>query len=242
MDVIDHYLPLAWSMLDSPPSPEALTFIKQLVHHSQLLLVNLVISLYYLYKLQQTSVSHDPLTHVYLVVVLLILSNKVYDDQCYTLKTWQNIIQNLYNHTQVKLELDLGLLNSLEQHFLCALNFLLSFHKMHCDYGFWQQCFDVTPSAGVTKLRLLVLLESLHLVVYAPLPMTPPILLPVAPPLGYASVPGYHTPMYVTLAGVAAQGPQLMALPLTPPAGAIAKPQWYCPPVALVAPHLHHGY
>lgn len=225
MNIVDHYIPLAWSMLDrSTPVPlAAQEFIKQLVHHSQLLPVNLVISLYFLHKLTTAQVVHDSLTYPYLVVVLLVLSNKVYDDQCYTLKTWQNIISNCQSQSLVSF--DLALLNLLELHFLCAVNYNLQYHHMPEDFDFWHKCYQsLSPAAlmsVVTKLRSLVMAPVAPQVVYALSPMTPLVLSPLAPqhpapPVGYYSlVPPRSVPPLVPM------------MPLTPPVEQYGKSSWY---------------
>lgn len=238
MDIVDLYLPLAWLMLRLPlpqTTPEALVFVRQLVHHSQLLAVNLVILLYYLYKLGRLGVDHDPLTHAYLVVVLLVLLNKVYDDQCYTLKTWHNIVNNCATAPVV---LDLALLNNIEHHVLLALDYDLGFHKMPHDYDFWHACYATATPQVVVKLRQLVVAEPVHLVAYTPAPMTPPLLSPLAPMVAPSAPPAmvHHAP---TVYGaprlvpyphqVASSHPtSYPSYPLTPPID-IGKPQWVAP-------------
>ncbi|RLV89541.1 hypothetical protein JA1_005108 [Spathaspora sp. JA1] len=119
-------------------------FIQQLIINSQLSSTNLMISLYYLYKYYH----HNKLLDykfdedveessmiVYLVVTSLILSNKSFDDQSYTLKTWLVIINNTKNHV---IKVDLKLLNYLEGYFLCCLDFKLSFVGMEKDEEFWK--------------------------------------------------------------------------------------------------------
>ena len=246
MDVVDLYLPLAWLMLRLPlphTTPEALVFVRQLVHHSQLLAVNLVISLYYLYKLGGAKVDHDPLTHAYLVVVSLILLNKVYDDQCYTLKTWHNIVNNCHTAPVV---LDLDLLNAIEHHVLSALDYDLGFHKMPHDYDFWHACYATAAPQVVAKLRGLVVLEPAPPVAVAPAPITPPLLSPLAPMVVPHSVPVSELSCYGAaprLVPSAYLPPQpyshphphshshphpYLSYPLTPPSD-IAKPQWVAP-------------
>ncbi|KAG7664025.1 uncharacterized protein J8A68_002463 [[Candida] subhashii] len=123
-------------------------FIQDLIINSQLSQTNLLISLYYLYKYyhhndvltNDTTIpsSNDeeeiPMT-IYLIIISLVLANKSFDDQSYTLKTWLIIINNTKN-SQV-ISLDLKLLNYLEGYFLSALGFKLSYISIQHDQSFW---------------------------------------------------------------------------------------------------------
>ncbi|EGW35095.1 uncharacterized protein SPAPADRAFT_58237 [Spathaspora passalidarum NRRL Y-27907] len=131
-------------------------FIQQLIINSQLSSTNLMISLYYLYKyyhhnhildFQFDEDVEESSMIVYLVITSLILSNKSFDDQSYTLKTWLIIINNTKNHV---IKVDLKLLNYLEGYFLCCLDFKLSFVDMHNDDQFWKV---FTSSATIFKVN-----------------------------------------------------------------------------------------
>lgn len=131
-------------------------YIKNLVINSQLSSTNLIISLYYLYKHyhknsivctkldkpQQNAagvneVAIDP-THIYMIITSLILSNKSFDDQSYTLKTWLIIINNTSkNYPYAGINVDLALLNTMESYFLSSVDFQLSFIGMSDDAWFW---------------------------------------------------------------------------------------------------------
>ncbi|CAK9440972.1 uncharacterized protein LODBEIA_P48410 [Lodderomyces beijingensis] len=127
-------------------------FIQQLINNSQVSSTNLMISLYYLYKYyyKNSILSHSVCeetdgetaetltssTIIYMILASLILSNKCYDDQSYTLKTWWIIIDTT-NKQMPTVELDLKLLNSIESYFLASLNFKLSFIEMSQDVQFW---------------------------------------------------------------------------------------------------------
>lgn len=110
------------------------TFLKELIINSQLSPTNLIISLYYLYKYyhQNTIIStrlekaegggsnemEMDSMHIYLIVTSIILSNKCYDDQSYTLKTWAIIINNTCKTSCAgSFNVDLQLLNSMEAYF-----------------------------------------------------------------------------------------------------------------------------
>ncbi|CAD1811299.1 Cyclin, N-terminal domain family protein [Candida parapsilosis] len=153
------YIKLAWIIISTSPSTHSMApsqlarmyhqydakysnFIRNLIANSQLAPTNLVISLYYLYKhyhqnnmlvtkLEQGEDSIDPL-HLHLIITSLILSNKSYDDQSYTLKTWSIIINNT-----CKDYVDVKLLNTMESYFLSSLDFKLSFIGMSSDGYFW---------------------------------------------------------------------------------------------------------
>ncbi|KAK6203459.1 uncharacterized protein RJT21DRAFT_113358 [Scheffersomyces amazonensis] len=149
-------------------------FIRKLIENSQLTRSNLIISLYYLYKYynyngilnhnsqpfkdsdsEELNVSIDYSLIINLIIVSLILSNKCFDDQSYTLKTWLIIINNTMgkstldnNHNKKIIKIDLKLINSLESYFLCSVNYSLSFIKLSKDYNFW----NILSSSHVFKL------------------------------------------------------------------------------------------
>ncbi|ODV78971.1 uncharacterized protein CANTADRAFT_26065 [Suhomyces tanzawaensis NRRL Y-17324] len=187
---IDTYIKVVWMIISatSPSSPQkrkhALkkfhdfsnkysSFIDHLIYNSQLTPTNLIISLYFLYKyhhhnhvLQFAYNEHViPDEHesinIYLVVMSLILSNKSFDDQSYTLKTWLNIINNtLCDENPDLVKVDLKLLNSLEGHFLSCLDYKLSFNGAYGDKQFWSLLATSTvfrlPTSSVNKYKKLL--------------------------------------------------------------------------------------
>ncbi|KAI5955161.1 hypothetical protein KGF54_001722 [Candida jiufengensis] len=132
-------------------------FLNNLIINSQVSKINLVISTYYLYKYYHSNhvLNHDlsedttnqqqqtgeiSNIHIYNVIMSLILSNKSFDDQSYTLKTWLIIIQNTLKQQQYKqstIVIDLKLINIIESYFLSCLNYNLSYIKMYNDLKFW---------------------------------------------------------------------------------------------------------
>ncbi|KAL6451830.1 hypothetical protein SBY92_003138 [Candida maltosa Xu316] len=122
-------------------------FIHQLILNSQLSSTNLIISLYYLFKHyhknsilkydnhQESTTTTDSMV-IYNIIMSLILSNKSFDDQSYTLKTWLIIINNTLNNRKL-IKLDLKLLNILESFFLSSLDFKLSFIDINQNSQFW---------------------------------------------------------------------------------------------------------
>ncbi|KAI5957411.1 hypothetical protein CANMA_004415 [Candida margitis] len=134
------------------------TFLADLITNSQLSSTNLIISLYYLYKhyhqntilytklekaqqYPQTSTDDTGIDsmHIYTIITSLILSNKSFDDQSYTLKTWWIIINNTCKNCKFgsTVDVDLKLLNTMESFFLSSLDFKLSFTGMSSDGTFW---------------------------------------------------------------------------------------------------------
>ncbi|KAG7195837.1 uncharacterized protein KQ657_002222 [Scheffersomyces spartinae] len=80
----------------------------------------MAIALYFLYRyLRNTLNQCDPSMTYQIMLTALVLSNKSFDDQSYTLKTWSNL-----------LDMDLSILNQLEAHFLNVTNFSLPFNKI----------------------------------------------------------------------------------------------------------------
>ena len=138
--VVDTYLSCAWTLLKDESSTYASyhDFFNSLINTCELLKQNLAILLYYLYKYKSNEVNNNDCSEgsnfsVYLVLTSLILCNKTYDDQSYTLKTWVSICESISG-----LDVSLKLLLSLETHFMAALNYRVSFTKITTDAPFWK--------------------------------------------------------------------------------------------------------
>ncbi|KAI3402755.2 hypothetical protein KGF56_004429 [Candida oxycetoniae] len=138
-------------------------FIQELISNSQIASINLVISIYYLYQhyhhnsilrhkvqnenaleKEETSANVEEFTDsmvIYMIIASLILSNKSFDDQSYTLKTWWIIIDNT-NRSQPTVNIDIKLLNTIEAYFLASLDYKLSFIEMSSDDQFWKLIED----------------------------------------------------------------------------------------------------
>ncbi|KAI5949246.1 hypothetical protein KGF57_004845 [Candida theae] len=150
-------------------------FLKNLIVNSQLSPTNMVISLYFLYKhyhknsiictklekpqqngggATSNDVALDP-THIYMIITSLILSNKSFDDQSYTLKTWFIIINNTCkNFPFAGIGVDLKLINAMEAYFLSSVNFQLSFVGMSSDALFWSLFEHQAGVVGVEDVTL----------------------------------------------------------------------------------------
>lgn len=130
------------------------TYLTDLIQSLKLSQTNLIISLYYLYRykslnaVNNTDLEEDNSMLNYLVLTSLILSNKTFNDQSYTLKTWYNISKDQLNFESISLKL----LNSLEMHFLSTVNYRLDFNNIDKDVNFWNLLFvnchllSVSPS------------------------------------------------------------------------------------------------
>lgn len=119
----DSFMRYSYSLLKHP-SPSAymsqLQLYYQIICQSQLTHTNMAIALYFLYRyLRNTLNQCDPSMTYQIMLTALVLSNKSFDDQSYTLKTWSNL-----------LDMDLSILNQLEAHFLNVTNFSLPFNKI----------------------------------------------------------------------------------------------------------------
>lgn len=128
-------------------------FLTNLINILKLKDVNIVLSLYYLYKYNLNQINHvniedDLSLFTNLVIISLILSNKTFNDQSYTLKTWKNII----NEQDYKISLPL--LNQLENHFLTVTNYQVNFNKIDQDDHFWNS-FDCS-NATICYFRKIV--------------------------------------------------------------------------------------
>lgn len=154
---INVYVRSAWLLLDGDVEKSRMyeQYLCSLINTCQFTMQNLVISLYFLHKYTKNQVnssdSESNLT-IYLVLTSLILSNKTFDDQSYTLKTWNNICNGISKTTtlgdkskdNLKLvTIDFKLLKSLELHFLSCLNYSLSFLQIDVDDSFWGRLTSV---------------------------------------------------------------------------------------------------
>ncbi|KAI5965709.1 uncharacterized protein KGF55_001071 [Candida pseudojiufengensis] len=158
-------------------------FLKNLIINSQISKINLIISTYYLYKYYHSNnvlkheifeESNNSLSssstslvgeissiHIYNIIISLILSNKSFDDQSYTLKTWLIIIKNtLKQQNHQVIAIDLKLLNLIENYFLNCLNYNLNYIKMSTDFKFW----NLIEFNKIFKIDLLVLIKFKNLV------------------------------------------------------------------------------
>ncbi|EAZ63924.2 hypothetical protein PICST_66459 [Scheffersomyces stipitis CBS 6054] len=188
---VNNYVKLAWMVLSDSHGNNCKkslrkfhefnnkygTFINQLIYNSQLSPTNLVISIYYLNRyyhhndvlnLEQNDEEDGDNMTVYLIIMSLILSNKSFDDQSYTLKTWLTIISSTISNTNQSEDLvrvDLPLLNYLESYFLSCLNYKLSFNNLAVDSGFWSKLTNSSmfklSRAIIQNLKSLVQEEDL---------------------------------------------------------------------------------
>lgn len=120
-------------------------FIHKLIYNSQLSETNLLIALYYQYLYYHHNkvlcFKHEDGEEkmiLFILIMALVLANKSFDDQSYTLKTWLSIIENSTGSDD-EINVDLPLLNSLETYFLSSLDFKLAFTKLDSDDGFWSK-------------------------------------------------------------------------------------------------------
>lgn len=165
---------------------------------------NLALALVFLEKYNSNSVNSlgSGSAPCYTIISALVVANKYLNDQSYTLKTWQSVLN------RQKFDVLLSLLNQLETHFLCALNYLLT--TKH-DARMWLH-YKAFDARHVQQLRnLLSLDDSRTLPLASPLQTmlaTPPLqaMQGMTPPeclllttRHYASAASYHhvplTPM-----------------------------------------------
>lgn len=133
------------------------TYLTELIQSLKLSQTNLIISLYYLHKykslntVNKIDLVEDNSILNYLVLISLILSNKTFNDQSYTLKTWYNISKEQLNFESISLKL----LNSLEMHFLSTVNYCLNFNDIDRDMKFWSHlmfnCQNLQVNASIIK-------------------------------------------------------------------------------------------
>lgn len=190
---------------------------------------NLLISLYYLWKYSMhpahsIAYEEDPAIINNIILASLILSNKTFNDQSYTLKTWCNVCND-----QLEYPVSLQLLNQLESHFLAVVNFNLNFHNIHGDNAFWLPLMARGPALGVAATEIAswrALMaptpDQSVSVVSTPLgvvpPPTPPASITIPKSIPLMPVPTRGAPM-----------PQTVPLSLAPAIGMTASPVVHTP-------------
>lgn len=128
------------------------SFVARVIELAQLSSSNLVIAWFFLHKYSCNSMlapesepEEDSMT-IYLLLTALILSNKLYDDQSFTLKTWISLIQR--SSPPQRFSACLKTLDAMERHFLAALDYRVSYKALDNDVQFWRlvpsyvTCFD----------------------------------------------------------------------------------------------------
>lgn len=142
--------------------------LRQIIQMSQLSTTNLIISWYYLYKYATNGISQidveESVSLVYhLILTSFVLANKTFDDQCYSCKTWCNIVDSC----DASVKCDLRLMNQLETHFLSVVDYKLSFTDIDNDefWGFLQGIFNDTNLANhvLHSLRYIIMPKADHL-------------------------------------------------------------------------------
>lgn len=108
--------------------------LHKLVKVSKLSIENLVISIKLLYHFQTNAVVKIDDTNLVtnLIIISYILSNKLYNDQSYTFKTWIDLIQA----SKIR-GIDMKLLKQVEVFFLNVIDYNMNFKYMVRDDKFW---------------------------------------------------------------------------------------------------------
>lgn len=151
---IQYYIKCCWIIFSQSSNDEIDKFnqfnnlysnyLINLIKSLKLSTTNLIISLNFLYKYQslnsmnQINLNDDVSILNYLILTSLILSNKSFNDQSYTIKTWFNISNDQLNFKK----LSINLLNHFENHFLSVVNYNLNYNKIMYDDQFWNKLFD----------------------------------------------------------------------------------------------------
>lgn len=107
--------------------------IIKLVKISKLTVENLIIAIYLLYKFLNNNVVAitDKKLIQNLIIMSFILSNKLFNDQSYTFKTWINLIE------VVKIPINMKMLKQLEIFFLNCLDYKLDYKFIMNDEKLW---------------------------------------------------------------------------------------------------------
>lgn len=153
---------------------------------------NLALALVFLEKYNSNAVTSlgPGSASYYTIISALVIANKYLNDQSYTLKTWQSVLNkyNLFNSL-------LPLLNQLETHFLAALNYSLT--SKH-DSRMWNR-FKAFNAHHVQQLQQMISPNDIRVAPVASSPQsvlaTPPLqaMQGVTPP----DILQLHTPQYV---------------------------------------------
>ncbi|CAK7896116.1 hypothetical protein CAAN1_05S06744 [[Candida] anglica] len=230
-------------------------YLHNLIITSQLSLQNLSISLYFLYKynLNQVVVNDpalDSALPLYLIVTSLVLSNKTFDDQSYTLKTWVNICNGIMTPMQTPIKIDFQLLKSLEIYFMNCLDYKLSFKAMDQDVSFWNMLKNAGHSVEWTEtLKFAVTVknrcddkfaefsDSVVVPALAPAPAPAPVSVPTTvsgPVCGgivYCSTPSYTSTQLIspTITPIASTSASVATSVVTTATAAAAAAHFYSP-------------
>ncbi|WEJ94932.1 hypothetical protein PSN45_002434 [Yamadazyma tenuis] len=127
--------------------------VAKLVSISKLGVENSVIAILLLYRflLNHVVQIHDKKLIQKLVITSLVLSNKLYNDQSYTFKTWINLIElsGIPN-------IDMKMLKQLEIFFLSCLDYKLDYKFIMEDHKFWSHLCDIdVASTQLFRSRML---------------------------------------------------------------------------------------
>lgn len=121
----------AWSTIAGTGSDQYTRFLLNLIAASQTAKTNLAIALHYLRLYKKNSINsidphENPEMANAVIVTSIILANKMFDDHCYTITTWINMINQVPNHPHFTVKL----LTSLEAHFLACVDYRVLLHQV----------------------------------------------------------------------------------------------------------------
>lgn len=146
---LDAYMNIVGHILKTQVSKK----VKKLIKLANLSLENVVILIYLIYKFNANKVIkvNDKKLPGYIILISLILSNKILNDQSYTHKSWLS----LFNSCNIKV-VDLSFINNMEIFFLTCLNYNINFQFINKDDDFWLLLMNIENLATVNRFILVM--------------------------------------------------------------------------------------
>lgn len=217
----------AWATISGTPHPARYPdFLPRLIAGSQMSKSNLAIALHYLRLYLKNSINQldhtNPLMANAVIVAALILSNKIFDDHCYTITTWLNMVNQIPDHPPFTTKL----LTGLEVHFLSVVDYRVLLHLAAAAAAvspirqIQTPCIALHPHPGCTEPSVRAPLQTgTPESTLVPTPLQPTFRAPV-PVQVAAYVPCPTSAMPAALP----MGPVPQYLPLTPQTPAYDRP------------------
>lgn len=230
----------AWATIAGNIPARYSQFLIQLISASQMSKTNLAIALHYLrlYKkntVNQLDPNENPQMANAVIVTALILSNKIFDDHCYTITTWINMINQIPDHPQFTVKL----LTSLEAHFLACVDYKVLLHSVTPHLMINRPTTNCIPTC-MMPAHLPIIPPANTSITTPPIYTQPQMATPVTvvpTPMVPAFAPGITTGI---TPGITTKYPDIY-MPLTPETPAYCRPKRRQPsPVAYKRPRIDH--
>lgn len=157
---IDTYLKVAFEILTNLKVSDDFSryygsLMEKILRASQMTKHALIVSWFYICKYSSNTVvnvaQEENKGFIFnLIISSLILSNKILEDNCYSMKMWSDMLNSLKENSY-----DLKILLQLEMHFLAALDYLVSYAGV-CEESFWsllESNFDFNMQSRIESFK-----------------------------------------------------------------------------------------